>query len=132
MISIDEALRHVISAAGPLAPIKVPLAESLSLVLAEDVKSDVDSPPFDRSTVDHPMRAIRTDSHKLVWHVGGAVELYDLVADPGELTDVAAAQPDVRDRLMAELQDWESSLEKLTLGPDELEDIEEELARLHD
>jgi hypothetical protein len=36
----------------------------------------------------------------------GAVELYDLEADPGELEDVAARHPDVAARLGAALDTW--------------------------
>jgi molybdopterin molybdotransferase len=52
MISVDQALTHVLEHAAPLPAVRVPVAESLGLALAEDVTSDVDSPPFDKSIVD--------------------------------------------------------------------------------
>ena len=52
MITVDEALRLVLEHAQPLPAHAVPLHESLGLVLAEEVASDVDSPPYDKSIVD--------------------------------------------------------------------------------
>ena len=52
MISVPEALEHVLSRAAPLPPERVPLRDALGLVLAEDIVSDVDSPPHDKAMVD--------------------------------------------------------------------------------
>ena len=52
MLSIGEALDAVISEARALAPAVVRLEDALGCVLAEDVKADVDSPPFDKALVD--------------------------------------------------------------------------------
>jgi molybdopterin molybdotransferase len=52
MISVEEALQHVLNAAQPRPPARVSLRETLGCVLAEDVASDVDSPPHDKSLVD--------------------------------------------------------------------------------
>src|SRR5436190_17286392 len=52
MLSVDEALKLVLDSVAPLAPRAVPLADALGCVLAEDVVSDVDSPPHDKSVVD--------------------------------------------------------------------------------
>lgn len=52
MKSIDEALALVCDQARPLPPVTVPLAEALGRTLAEDVVSDIDSPPHDKSMVD--------------------------------------------------------------------------------
>jgi molybdopterin molybdotransferase len=52
MLSVAEALAQVLDRARQLAPVARPIAESLGLVLAEDVTSDVDSPPHDKSLVD--------------------------------------------------------------------------------
>lgn len=52
MISVDEALRQVLAHAQPLTARSVPLADALGLMLAQDVLSDVDSPPHDKSVVD--------------------------------------------------------------------------------
>jgi molybdopterin molybdotransferase len=52
LISIDEARTRVLDAARPLASEDVPLADALGRVLAEDVASAIDVPPFDSSAMD--------------------------------------------------------------------------------
>ncbi|MBL9123712.1 MAG: molybdopterin molybdotransferase MoeA [Planctomycetaceae bacterium] len=52
MITVDAALRLVLEQATPLAPARVPLGHALGCVLADDVASDLDSPPWDKSMVD--------------------------------------------------------------------------------
>lgn len=52
-----------------------------------------------------PQRAVRRGRHKLVRRKGRD-ELYDLEADPGELTDLAAELPDLAASLGAELDAW--------------------------
>jgi molybdopterin molybdotransferase len=52
MLSISEALSKVLTTTGRMAPAHVPLAEALGLALAEDIASDIDSPPHDKATVD--------------------------------------------------------------------------------
>ena len=52
MISTEEAFRIVVDRAGTPEAVKVPLTEAAGLVLAEDIKADIDMPPFDRSAMD--------------------------------------------------------------------------------
>ncbi len=52
MLSVEEALDHVLGRARARRPAARPLSDVLGLVLAEDVTSDVDSPPHDKSLVD--------------------------------------------------------------------------------
>ncbi len=52
MITLDEALTLIRQHAEPLPPERAALADSLGLVLAEDVTSDVDTPPHDKAMVD--------------------------------------------------------------------------------
>ena len=51
-LTVDEALDRIVAETRPLAAVARPLAEALGLVLAEDVISDSDSPPFDKSLMD--------------------------------------------------------------------------------
>ncbi len=67
MQSVDEALAQVLKAAHSRSPVKVAARDALGLVLAEDVTSDVDSPPHDKSIVD-----------------GYAIVAADLAAGPAE------------------------------------------------
>jgi molybdopterin molybdotransferase len=52
MLSIEEALALVAEHARPLAPRRVTLGEAAGLVVADDIVSDVDSPPFDKALMD--------------------------------------------------------------------------------
>ncbi len=63
-------------------------------------------PAFNTGTIDHPMRAIRTNKHKLIWKVGLSKELYDLQADPAELNNLAPQQPEICDKLHRILVKW--------------------------
>lgn len=47
-----EAARLIISHVQPLAPVRRPLREALDAVLAEDVTSPIDLPPWDNSAMD--------------------------------------------------------------------------------
>jgi molybdopterin molybdotransferase len=52
MLTVDEALQSVLVRASVLSPASVSLDDALGLVLAEEVTSDVDSPPHDKAMVD--------------------------------------------------------------------------------
>lgn len=52
LISIDEAQGRVLDVVRPLPAEDVPLAEALGRVLAHDVESAIDVPPFDSSAMD--------------------------------------------------------------------------------
>jgi molybdopterin molybdotransferase len=52
MLTVQEALEQVLRHARLRAPVAVPLNECLGRLLAEDIASDIDSPPYDKSMVD--------------------------------------------------------------------------------
>ena len=52
LLPVAEALAIVLSQAQPLAPVRLKLADALGLVLAEEIRADLDLPPFDKSIVD--------------------------------------------------------------------------------
>lgn len=52
MLTIDQAFEKILGVVAPLPVTQVSLADSLGLVLAEEVRSDCDSPPFDKSLMD--------------------------------------------------------------------------------
>lgn len=56
----------------------------------------------------NPMRMIRTRTHKLIVHVQGDMELYDLVEDPHECGNRAddAASTEIISDLQAKLEQW--------------------------
>lgn len=76
MISVDEAVKIALDAVTTLQPKNVYLEDALGFCLAQDVLSDIDMPPFDRSAMD-----------------GYAVVAEDCVSVPAFLTvieDIAA------------------------------------------
>ncbi|MEO2017665.1 MAG: gephyrin-like molybdotransferase Glp [Fuerstiella sp.] len=52
MLTVEEALAAIADHVLPGAPTATPLADSLHLVLAEDLTTPHDSPPFDKSMMD--------------------------------------------------------------------------------
>lgn len=52
MIEVSEAVAAVLRETTPFEPQAIPLADTLGLVLSEDIFADADSPPFDKSLVD--------------------------------------------------------------------------------
>jgi molybdopterin molybdotransferase len=52
MLSFDKALEIVLGSVPRMASERVDIGESLGRILAEDVKSDMDMPPFNKSAMD--------------------------------------------------------------------------------
>jgi molybdopterin molybdotransferase len=52
MLSVEEALDLVAHNCSPLTPRRVPLGEAAGLLLAEDIASDINSPPYDKAMMD--------------------------------------------------------------------------------
>jgi molybdopterin molybdotransferase len=52
MLPFEKALKTVLDSARRLGSERVALARAVNRILAEDVKSDIDMPPFDKSTRD--------------------------------------------------------------------------------
>ena len=52
MLSVDEALEQILARAKPRPAAEYPMLDARGLVLAEDIASDIDSPPHDKSQVD--------------------------------------------------------------------------------
>jgi arylsulfatase A-like enzyme len=57
-----------------------------------------------------PRRAVRSGDWKLQWNGDDVPRLYDLAKDVGEATDVAAANPEVAQRMMASWKAWDAEL----------------------
>ena len=52
MLSVEEALKKILSEFSVLEPTSVQLGESIGMVTSEDVFSDLDIPPTDNSAMD--------------------------------------------------------------------------------
>jgi arylsulfatase A-like enzyme len=65
-----------------------------------------------------PCSAIRSGANKLLeWHESGALELYDLVRDPGETTDLAASEPELARALKRRLDTWRAAVDAQSTRP---------------
>jgi molybdenum cofactor synthesis domain-containing protein len=63
MLSYEEALERILARVNPLPTRSVTLSSALGRVLAEDIVSTIDLPPFDNSAMDgYAVRAADTDS----------------------------------------------------------------------
>lgn len=101
MISLDEALRRVLSTVHVLEAVPQPLAECLGQVLAEDVLSDVDVPPLDDAAMDG--YAVRAHDISLAGWPGGvtlrvigevaAGYVFGRTVGPGEAVRIMTGAP---------------------------------------
>lgn len=97
MITVAEALALVLQEASPLPPAEFDAAAALGLVLAEEIASDADSPPFDKALIDgYAVRAAdftggRATLRVLEEVVAGAVPTCPVGA--GETTRVMTGAP---------------------------------------
>ena len=55
MISFEEAFDIVMESARPLGTETVPISDALNRILAQDVTSDMDMPPFNKSAPNSPL-----------------------------------------------------------------------------
>ena len=63
MIDIARALALISEQARPLPPVPTPIGDAVGLVLAEDIVSDIDSPPYDKALMDG-YAVIASDVHR--------------------------------------------------------------------
>ncbi len=101
MISVDEALEYVLKHFGPLEPEEAEILDALDRVLAEDVYSDMDIPPFDNSTMDgYAVQAADTvgaspETPIILRVIGNLAAGYttDLVVKPGTAIRIMTGAP---------------------------------------
>ena len=74
MITVDQALRIVLSQVEPLASETVPLQDAFRRVVSEDICADIDLPPFDRSRMDgYALRSADAGSAPVTLRVVGEI-----------------------------------------------------------
>ena len=97
MIPVEKALEIVLAHTATLPTEEVVLSEALGRVLAEDVRSDVDMPPFDRSAMDgYAVRVEDTAHAPVVLTVVGQIragQYPDRPLGPGEAIQVMTGAP---------------------------------------
>lgn len=114
-ISMD-LLPTLLDLAGIDSPHAGRIADGVSLVPAMRGESAADRNlywhfPHYHATNWRPGGAIRSGRYKLIeYFEDGSIELFDLVADPSETTDIAAARPQDAQRLLEELRRWRTEV----------------------
>jgi len=94
MLTVDEALELVARNAQPLAPRRVPLGDAAGLVLAEDVTSEVNSPPYDKTLMDgYAVRSADRDPVRQVLEEIGAGTVPRRAVTPGTATRIMTGAP---------------------------------------
>src|SRR5947208_12432873 len=94
MLSIEEALKLVAEQARPLAPRRVPLGEAAGLVLAEDITSEVNSPPYDKALMDgYAVRSVDQESRRQVLEEIAAGDVPRFPLTPGSASRIMTGAP---------------------------------------
>ena len=97
MIPVEEALEIVLREDSALPVVDVALDDALSRFLAEDVVSDLDLPPFDRSAMDgYALRAADVAGAPSALEVVGEVragQWPDLAVGPGQAVRIMTGAP---------------------------------------
>ena len=97
MVPFEEALAIVLAEVAPLPAEEVSLELALGRVLAEDVASDQDLPPFDRAAMDgYALRAEDVAAAPVALDVVGEVragQWSDLVIGPGQAARIMTGAP---------------------------------------
>ena len=94
MLSVEEALRLVEEHARPLAPRRLPLADAAELLLAEDVVSEVNSPPYHKALMDGyaVVSSDRSEVRTVIEEIGAGTVPRRPVT-PGALTRLMTGAP---------------------------------------
>jgi molybdopterin molybdotransferase len=94
MLTVEEALDLLRQSCATLAPARIPLGEVAGLMLAEDVASDVDSPPYDKAMMDgYAVRSADREPERRVLEevAAGAVPRFPLT--PGVASRIMTGAP---------------------------------------
>lgn len=103
MLTVEEALELVAKYTQPLAARRVVLGEAAGLVLAEEIRSEVNSPPYDKALMDG--YAVRSSDREPVRQVleeiaAGAVPRFPVTAGAASRIMTGAPIPDGADAVV--------------------------------
>src|SRR5689334_15619735 len=94
MLSIDEALKLVVEYARPLPPRRMPLSEAAGLLLAEDITSEVNSPPYDKALMDgYAVRSTDREPERKVLEEIAAGDVPRFPLTPGTASQIMTGAP---------------------------------------
>jgi molybdopterin molybdotransferase len=85
MISVNEALQRILKSISALEARDIQLSEALGYVLAEDVLSPIDMPPFDNSAMDgYAIHEWESNEYTVVSEIQAGMNATEVVLLPGE------------------------------------------------
>ncbi|WIY24924.1 molybdopterin molybdotransferase MoeA [Parasedimentitalea psychrophila] len=96
MITVDDALGHLMALVSPLDSEQVPLIEAAGRVLATDVTARRDQPPFAASAMDgYAMRADEVEQHSIFKVIGesAAGHRFEGQVKPGQAVRIFTGAP---------------------------------------
>jgi len=94
MISVEEALELVARNIDPLPPRRVPLSEAGGLVLAENVVSEVNSPPYDKAMMDgYAVRSVDRQPERQIVEEIAAGDVPRIPLTPGTAARLMTGAP---------------------------------------
>ncbi|HVT26838.1 MAG TPA: gephyrin-like molybdotransferase Glp [Lacipirellulaceae bacterium] len=94
MLNVEEALKLVEEHAARLAPRRVPLREAMGLVLAEEVTSDINSPPYDKALMDgYAVRSADREPERQILEEIAAGAVPHLPLTPGTASRIMTGAP---------------------------------------
>src|SRR3954447_18664633 len=94
MLTIEEALRLIVEHARPLPSRCLPLGEAAGLVLAEDITSEVNSPPYDKALMDgYAVRSADRDPQRRILEEIAAGDVPRLPLTPGTASRIMTGAP---------------------------------------
>jgi hypothetical protein len=70
-----------------------PLLEDVNAVVRDHVYIEEDMPPFERARIPHKARTLVTKEARMSSYSTGETEVYDRMADPDELNNLAVTDP---------------------------------------
>ncbi|NRB18511.1 MAG: molybdopterin molybdotransferase MoeA [Rhodobacteraceae bacterium] len=96
MITVDDALTHLMALVSPLDSEQIPLIEAAGRVLATDVTARRDQPPFAASAMDgYAMRADEVEQHSILKVIGesAAGHRFEGQVKPGQAVRIFTGAP---------------------------------------
>jgi molybdopterin molybdotransferase len=94
MLTVEQALDLVRSHVKPLAPRRLPIGEASGLVLAEDITSEVNSPPYDKALMDgYAVRSTDREPERRILEEIPAGALPRIALTPGTVSRIMTGAP---------------------------------------
>jgi molybdopterin molybdotransferase len=94
MFTVEEALKLVTASAHVLSPRRLLLNEAAGLVLAEDVTSEVNSPPYDKALMDgYAVRSVDREPQRRVLEEIAAGDVPRFALTPGTASRIMTGAP---------------------------------------